>query len=80
MTEFITIMDMKFVKGTEPDFGSIRMIDKRPDNVRQYVLLNADIDKLSQITNCRTGSIAYTVDTNTLLMYEETSNEWYEVQ
>lgn len=80
MSKFITIMDMKFVDGTQPDFGSIRMVDKKPHNVRQYVLLNADIDKLNQITNCRSGSTAYTTDTNILLMYEETSNEWYEVQ
>ena len=80
MSEFITIMGMKFVKGTEPDFGSIRMIESKPENVRHYILQSADESKLSSITNCGSGSLAYLTDTKKLLMYEETSNEWYEVQ
>ena len=73
------VMGMKFVKGTEPDFASIRMIDTKANNVRQYVLLNADIFRLDWITNCGSGSLAYCTDTKELLMYNEADKVWHEV-
>lgn len=79
MSKFVEIMDMKFVKGTEPDFASIRMINTKPNNAREYVLLNADKDKLNKITNAGSGSMAYCTDTKELLMYNETDKTWHEV-
>ena len=79
MSKFVEIMDMKFVKGTEPDFGSIRMISTKANNVRQYILSSADKDKLNKITNAGSGSMAYCTDTGELIMYNEADKVWHEV-
>lgn len=74
------IMGMKFNDNEpNPDFGSIEMIGMYGNDTNNYTLNSADEDKLNQITNAGSGSMAYCVDTGKLLMYSKPDNKWYEV-
>ena len=59
----IHIMDMEFNENSVPDFGTIRMTDVKPINIRTYILKSADLSKLDLITNAADGSKALCSDT-----------------
>lgn len=74
------IMGMNFNDDEpKPDFGSIEMIETHDNGTNNYTLLSADEDKLNQITNAGSGSLAYCIDTGKLLMYSKPDNKWHEV-
>ena len=73
------IMDMPFEYDATSEFGSIRLVETKQKNVRNYVLNSTDKDKLSKITNAGSGSMAYCTDTGELLMYNEADKIWHEV-
>lgn len=73
------VMDMPFEYDATLEFGSIRLVETKQKGVRNYVLNSTDKDKLSKITNANSGSMAYCVDTQELLMYSEPDKTWYEV-
>ena len=60
----VHIMDMEFEENSVPDFGTIRMIDAKPINIRTYILKSVDESKLSLITNAADGSKALCSDTD----------------
>ena len=70
----ILIMGMLFNSGSAPDFGSIYISSKSVDNVNEYGLNSADVQKLSLITNCNYGSTALCDDTGDLYRY--TKSGW----
>ena len=75
-----TIMGMKFDDDEpKPDFGSIELIEMHNNGTNNYTLNSADEDKLNQITNAGSGSLAYCIDTRKLLMYSKPDNKWHEV-
>lgn len=59
------------------ELGSIKMILCRNDNMKDYTLLSADVDKLSQLTDAATGSTALCVDTTDV--YIKHNGEWYKL-
>ena len=48
-------------------------------NLRKYIGLSKDVDKLPKYTNLASGSSCLMVDTSSVYMYESTSKKWYEV-
>ncbi|MBQ2152425.1 MAG: hypothetical protein II440_03160 [Clostridia bacterium] len=70
----VLIMGMIFNLGSAPDFGSIYMVSRNADNVNEYGLDSADVQKLSLITNCNYGSTALCDDTGGLYRY--TKSGW----
>ena len=73
----VNTMGMSFDKGTEPNFGSIRLVRTCKNNVREYLLNSADVSKLNSIYNANDGSTAYCVDTGEL--YIKHIDEWKKV-
>ena len=56
------------------DLGSIRQVDNRFYNIREYILKSTDVDKLKLLTNAEDGSTAWCTDTQELYMLH--MNEW----
>ena len=73
------VMDMPFEYDATSEFGSIRLVETKQKNVRNYVLNSTDKDKLNKITNANSGSMAYCTDTKELLMYNKADKVWHEV-
>ena len=61
-----------------PDMGSISCINAK-GNIRKYVGLSKDIDKLPKYEDLGSGSSCLFVDTGGLYIYESTSKSWYEI-
>ena len=70
----VLIMGMLYSSGSAPDFGSIYMVSEGLENVNEYGLDSADVQKLSLITNCDYGSTALCDDTGELYRY--TKSGW----
>lgn len=70
----INIMGMEFVKGTEPDFGSIYAVKLVSSGVNDYGLNERDVNKLNLITNANAGATALCDDTGNL--YRLTKTGW----
>lgn len=63
--------------GETLDAGSFKLKEVSGD-VYTFYGLHMDVPKLPKVQSIGTGSIAYCVDDGTLLMYESTTQEWYE--
>ena len=63
MPSQVIVMDMIFNAENVPEFGSIRLTNKRYNSVNDYVLKSADVAKLDLITNAAEGSTAFCTDT-----------------
>lgn len=86
----MTIFDMNFKSGQEPDFGSIEMSER----FREFTLLAADIPKLNSTltrANCvpklengsmfsvQSGCNAVVADAPAVWRYHAMSDTWYEI-
>lgn len=72
--EIIRILGMEFVKGTEPNFGSIYAVKLVSSGVNEYGLNEVDVPKLDSIINALPGSTALCDDTGNL--YRLTKSGW----
>lgn len=60
--------------------GSIRLVSHDEDGVKKFVLKEEDSDKLSLLEGVRSGSAALCLDTGKVFLYEETDDQWYEME
>ncbi len=61
----VSIMGMEYEKGSEPDFGSIRMSKNDP---YEYILKSEDVQKLNLLTKVPDGATAFCIDSTDLYM------------
>ena len=61
-----------------PDMGTIVAFETS-GNLRKYIGLSKDVDKLPKYTNLASGSSCLMVDTSAVYVYEKSTQEWYQV-
>lgn len=62
-----------------PDLGSLHCTKVEGRNRRSYEGLSADESKLPHYDSLETGSSAFFYDTSAVMLYEKTTDTWYEL-